>query len=655
MADLRQFASNAAEALERLRSSADLASLGLTAAFERLTQRLQPLLTQLGTGSVSGAQTAASRSGAKADNLAASLPLVLINPPGGGAVSPPPPPPGSRTPSINTPSLADLSPATVTTPTVKGPAGGQGAGFPLPLPVRIVSMDAKASAQMAVLALPGQVATVAAQQQRQAGGGGGITQFAQNAGAQGASLFAQLRDAMTGFASSADPFISWPTYKASVEGLSISIGQMFTPALNEASRYIQQVTAYIDGLDATTKSYAARVVITGVSVLAGVAALYKLGQAFYAVAVAARAATVAMISNPVTAIIAATAAVAGLAAAWYLASNNANSAATAAGKVAGVIAGLRDAGSAEPQVTDLRKVSPETRKLIESASQKKSPTILGQAREALDKEAEEAKQAFEKADAVYKATQSQRDTAYAFDAAISKAFAENVREASRTISLFNAYPSLREGEIPKGVQLTPFQQAVLRERPKTMEQVRRVVGAEADARMSSTLVQEAAKLPDAIRDRVVQEFRSDIPSTYFTQGYTSAPLGVLKQKRPELLDARNLSFPINPAGSVMVDYGISRTLTQARERLDAISRLQNAVGGGGTTGGPMQALGSLPAPVISSSEALADRLQIAALKGDDLQAANMAKQLQALEQSNVLLKEVKDAIRDLRILPQWMY
>jgi hypothetical protein len=67
------------------------------------------------------------------------------------------------------------------------------------------------------------------------------------------------------------------------------------------------------------------------------------------------------------------------------------------------------------------------------------------------------------------------------------------------------------------------------------------------------------------------------------------------------------------------------------------------------------ALGNLPTPIISSPEAMADRLQIAALKGDDLQAENYAKMIQGIEKVGGLIKEVKDVIRETRLLPQWMY
>jgi hypothetical protein len=215
------YAADAAAALERLRGNADLAALGLTGAVERFAQRVEML-----------------------QGVAASRPTVA--PPAAAAGAPL----AARTPSISTPSLAALSPATTTVPTAKG--AGQGAGFPLPLPVRVVSMDARASAQMAVLALPGQAATVA--QRQQGAGATPIKDRLDGAGSMAAGMFSQLKGTIESFASMGDPFVAFPTYKASVEGLSISISQMFSPALLEASGWIQRATTFLDGLDAGTKA-----------------------------------------------------------------------------------------------------------------------------------------------------------------------------------------------------------------------------------------------------------------------------------------------------------------------------------------------------------------------------------------------------------------
>jgi hypothetical protein len=631
-----------ASALARLKGNADALGAGMASAIDRLADVPARLLA---LGRAGPTFTPPSAPGSMGRLPSGPLPVL--------------PPPASRLPVSALASSLPLEfakpSALALAPTPAGPTSGDlGAKLPLPLPVRVVAMDSRVQAVLAASALPSQIATVAAQ--RGAASGGKMSSMAdwmQGAGSRAVGAFGQVKDTLMSLASVGDPFLAWPTYQASVEGLSITIGQMFSPALLEVSKYIQSVTAYLDGLDEATKSYYAKIVLASAGTLAGVAVLYKLGQAFYAVSVAARAAGIAMMTTPVGMILGIAGAVAAVAAAWYLAGNNANNAATAASKVAGIVAGLRGAASAEIQPGDLEQVSPETRQQIQWASQTKSPTNLNKAREALAKEAESVQAAYEKADKLFQATVPTRDAAIQFDAAVRKTFADTVRQSTTTISLFNQYPDLLQGKVPEGVKLTPFQQSIFRERPQTMDQVHRLVGNEADARFSSSLVNQATALPDAFRDRVIAELRSEIPSTFFTQGYRSAPLGTLAKTRPELVDPERIPY-VTPAADVMIDRKLRLEYLRAKDKLDAVLRLQATVGGSAPAG-PLLATSGLPAPVISSTEALADRMQVAALKGDDLQSANLQKQLQALEQNNVLLREIKDAIRDSRALPSWMY
>ena len=622
-------ASESADALARLRSSADVAGLGLAGAVERFASRVADLQALAATrpnlappGAVGGT------------NQAPPAPVPPMRP------APTPPPIGTRTPSIISPSLTALSPATVTTPTVRGAPGAAGGagGFPVPLPVRIVAMEARASAQMALLALPGQVGAAARQQAQNATP---IKDTLDRGGAMASGAFSQAKDSLMSLASVADPFVAWPTYRASVEGLSITVGQMFTPALMEVSGYIQQATAFLDGLDAGTKANIGRWGTFAVAGLAAAAVLAKLGSLFITVANQARAASAMMMATPVGAIVGITATVAGLALAWNSVKQNAQGAAGAMGGMT-FSNPFQAAATTPPSRAELGELSPAARASYEAAIRSKSPTDLNAARVAIGKELDASKAAFETAAAAAKGIPGFDDRP-----ATDKIAARTVElgtQARDLLELVKANPGILRGIVPPGVTLTPMQQEAIAVNrrvygpdPRTIS---RVAGETADIELRKTIAEVLKPLPDSVKTAYAKMFSAPFNAFDFKPGESA--FADRRRNNPASIPVPRVVDAIDPAAA--------RRAEEAKIRFDAIQKVANFTQAQ-SNAGPMQALGNMPAPSITNMLDLADKLQISALQGSDLESANRAKQLQALEGLGTKMDDLIRAVREQRATP----
>jgi hypothetical protein len=409
----------------------------------------------------------------------------------------------------------------------------------------------------------------------------------------------------------------------------------------EVSGYIQQATAFLDGMDANTKTAIGRWIAFGAAGLGAAAVLLKLGSAFITVANQARMAAIWMATTPTGLIVSAAAAVAGLAAAWYLTSQNARSAAGAAADASKINPFQGGAQAQKPTAKELDALTPDARAALAEAERTRSILDVEKARAEVAKSVEQARKEFNAVAAGAKPIpeDQQKTVALNLHNQIRSALEGPAQEEGNFARAVRANPALLRGEIPANSGLSDQAIEVLKKKPGTPADASRLLLLRQQERLQEFIEAQVASLPegpqrDAARAALMEGSKEPT---------IERRLAALRKTDTETLILQAFRLPL------------TERMTAARAKLEANERVASYAQAQGAPTGPMQALGNLPAPVISSTEALADRLQIAALKGDDLQAANMAKQLQALEQSNVLLKEVKDAIRDLRVLPTWMY
>lgn len=393
---------------------------------------------------------------------------------------------------------------------------------------------------------------------------------------------------ITGLVAAADPFSTFPTLQESVKGLAIELGQGFLPIVDSVSQKIQGLTHWFAGLDESTKKNIATYATYAVAGAGVVYALYKIAGASYAAVGAVNALNLAWRASPwgfvISSAITATAAIGGLAAAYYTLGSNAR--------------GAGDGMASAADKAELKRREDEKRSVYESLPS----DFKAKYREAKDEEGrrgvlreyqKKTKEDLEKAKA------SQLDDV-SLEQEIDRAIAgRDLKSKAAGVDLIpgRGGPFVR----PRPAQTTPEKEAasILKDfearklvRPENREEIRKIL-------------EEKAKLGLQGKD-----FRGfDTRRREFTQEKTREKIAQLEAQY--------------------------QSATRLMERT------------GTQDGGLMRAYRNMPAPQITDPMSYADRIQIQALKGDDLTAKNMARQLEALDKNTGLLKDVKDELRIL--------
>jgi hypothetical protein len=196
---------------------------------------------------------------------------------------------------------------------------------------------------------------------------------------KGAAALAQLSSAagmafaagaggIASLGATAGAMSSWPTFKASITGVSIELGQAFLPYIDRASLALQDMERWLETLSPSTKEFGARLAITGTAAAGAAFAAAKLVGAWRAVAAAAGLANTAMAMGPIGGTIAVVGtAVAALAGAWALTARNARDAADAQADAGRAGSGAA-AGGPEPSAAQtIAALPPGVRAEIERA------------------------------------------------------------------------------------------------------------------------------------------------------------------------------------------------------------------------------------------------------------------------------------------------
>ena len=427
-----------------------------------------------------------------------------------------------------------------------------------------------------------------------------------------------------GMVQAADPFSTMPTFNESLKGLSIEVGGSFLPVIDQMSAKIQQATRWFEGLDKSTKQSVASTLAWSAVGLTGAAAAARLGSMAVSATIAVRGLALAMmplVMTPMGLLVTGVTAAAG---AYLLLGRNAREAAghmREAGRAApprgGPATGDTPARGAEALTqAELDRLPDRGESLREAKS---DPLKLAEAMAAYRRKIDEDLKR------VQGAQPEHLDVARKFDAGLKESYERTVAERDEAIELRRKRPT---GDT-SGLALTDFQRRIFKEPEAATDLTQKEL-----VRRREALTKSA--LPEGVRFDMFA-------------GYPGGEQEFYK----DMLAGKVKAFP--KVTQERLQGARDREITEIKSRQELVERVQQKTGIGTPEETLTRAYGSLPAPRITDSQSYADTIQIAALKGDDLQARNLEKQLQNLEDIKGLLKSVSFGISEIekKTGPNW--
>ena len=429
-----------------------------------------------------------------------------------------------------------------------------------------------------------------------------------------------------GVAGAADPFSTMPTFQGSVEALSIQVGKGFLPVIDQMSSGLQTAAKWVKGLDSGMKENIARMAAYGVIGLGTAAVLVKVGAAATTATTSVIAFGGAMtriaMAHPIIAGL--TLAVSGAAAAYMLLGRNARDAASsmsAAGSVRGPgLPGTTSGGKEKPEGlvkgADFDTLPLSDREKLSAAAKRGHAPFS----EELGRVAKEKEEAFAKAKLGSMADRSAK-TEPEQQKAFLEILARHRSESRKDIVSAQSVTSSRDSsDKEKEDARAKIAQIVAARTAKVMEEVRTV----------------GIRSPDDV------------------QGFVS---GSIRNARSATPDWGTPGLP--RFGSI--DAAKAKQFEKAEREFKIIEEMRMKLGPSSATPGRpddamARSLAGLPPPRIVDPASLGEQIQIAALKGGDLDAQNKAEQLEALRKSNQLLEKVHDVLNRINVntgTPVW--
>ena len=493
-----------------------------------------------------------------------------------------------------------------------------------PAGLAMLQQQAKAARELAAAQREARYAGVAAEQGAMAAGlarlndqTAGLRQSYASLMSTAQSTYQAGASAMMSLVSAADPFSTWPTFQASIEGLSISIGQTLLPYIDMASGAVQRLTRLFDGLSDTNKSWVG-MAIAGSTALAGivlvggkvVSTVMAIGSAMRAAAVAGMAmnATMGPIGWMTLAggIGTATAGLITYAGAWGTVADRAKE---AGGAIAGAL-------GAAPSLTDAM-TGPEQIKAKRREAQAITVEEMGRLPWNVRKQMMDPKQ-----------TAEGRAKVIEDYAVVAKA---NMEKAQREATELPAAQAARDEIETRLVRerLEESRQEFLRyARSRTPDGTPREVLEERSARTSARrLMVDLAARGEAPKDLEGQQEMTQSLATRIALALGGKDYSQLRQQTSNAAAesaAAEAKAQMDLAERLRQKAGVAATAKQAEADLNSPDEIKRSQRG-------------MPRAQISDSQGYADRLAVAALSESELDNDNLQKRLESLERKQELL------------------
>lgn len=471
------------------------------------------------------------------------------------------------------------------------------------------------------------------------------TGAAQQAYGQGSGLIGRA-------ASAADPFSTMATLEGSIQGLSIEVGKSFLPMIDAVSMKVQEATKWFASLEESTKTAAAKFAFWAV-VGAGVVTMgAKIVATVRMIASAMAATRAVMMAHPVGAILTAVGAVVALKAAWDGVSNAARSAGDASRNArpedrkaenaisekdlrslpADVQKKIAAAGGDRGKVVDV--LQEFQRKAAEELEKKKGQTIPSLQR--LQQQDEAVNKAFDRSGLSgridrYRAG-DQREMREAEDKWKSAGgFWEVGRQTSR---LFSATNNFMRGDGFAPTMQSQHDPAVVRESQR-----------ERALAVAQSMLPAAMK---ALKDSGVDAKQEDVFARLLAAVRRDDDDPMRRRDGEPVLSASDRRRFAAEAAGMQIEGQLKKLEDQKKLAGDLLKK-------SGGADDLQRSLRGLPQTQIMDPAAYADKIQQGVLNGDDLDAQNRIKQLEALERTNDLLTDIKTGLGNLRVEQPWRY
>lgn len=503
-----------------------------------------------------------------------------------------------------------------------------------PAGLAMLQQQAKAARELAAAQREARYAGVAADQGAMAAGmvkmkdqTAGLQQSYASLMSTAQSTYQAGASAMMSLVAAGDPFSTWPTFQASVEGLSISIGQTLVPYIDTASWAIQKLTKGFDGLSDTAKGWvgftiAGSTALAGIVLVGGkvVSTLLAIGSTMRSAAAAGIAMNAAM--GPIGwmtllgGIGTATAGLITYADAWGTVADKARAA-------GGVIAGAIGAGSIAGESTDPEQL----KKLKRREAQAITVEEMGRLPWDVRKQMMDPKQTAEGRAKIIE------------DYAV-KARAR-MEEAQREATALPAAQVARdelEARLVRERHEVSRQEYLRYTQNRTPDMTPREVLEERSARTSARrLMADLAEKGEAPKDAAAYEEMTRSLADRIALALGGKDYSRLRQQTTN-------TAAENAAAAAKEQADLAERLRQKAGVATVAARGEPAPD---SPEGIERSLRGLPQAQVSDNQSYADRLTVAALSGSDLDNQNRQKMLATLEGSKDLLSDMAGSMRDL--------
>lgn len=478
----------------------------------------------------------------------------------------------------------------------------------------------------------------------------------QDVGRFGTRAFAGIMTGAIGFASVADPFVTFPTFTESLKAMGIQLGTIVLPAIDGLSAALQKGAKWVSELSEGTKLWGTRTLVwvaAGGLMLSTIIKITTAAQALGIVLTTVRAKMIA------TGIGAAVVVVGALAAEYALLGDRASDAAKAIGAVGDAtarLAGMRLKSESTIKASDIEAIKDERVKkayLASAGDPKKLADVLRPWKESLSKDLEKAK-------ALQAGPLAQRfKTDELIDRALEPIYRrrgpegrenlERLRQAEKVTDIGQIWKMLfAEGEKFKGPEARREEaDRAFQERVASSARMGFKEAAEAIEKAGGKIFFDYPKkisgpdfFPDVTQKRMAaaeaaeRVKKGEIPASAILQRLE----GLYGGGEPRRLEGR--------AQTRVTDT----KLADAESQLKLSEKLLKAA----EAGGDMKREVRFPAqPAIGSWQSFADQLQMQALTGGDISRQNQADQFRnAME---ALARDFKMSLDDLKAAQREMW
>lgn len=428
-----------------------------------------------------------------------------------------------------------------------------------------------------------------------------------------ASMAAGMAGGIGALVSAADPFGTFPTLLGSLKMLSIEIGSNFLPIINQVSGKIQELSRWIDGLDPILKKSAATWVTYAAGAGLGAIALFKLwGAAKMAVGAVAGLFSL-LLAHPVGAVIT----VGSLAAAYLILKNNIGGVADKLRELVGLkgVPGgeAKAPAKAESFVSaeEVKQLPPSIQAKIAAAGGDKAKITEVLKTYGAETKAELEKQKAEALPALTKAAQAEK----------------------RALQLAPSYAAEAEQKYASIAKESGAQ--------KLVAPIMRKLGLSVDDKERIPNILKSVEDPTS---RLVEKLKSEGLDASVPQ--VRALLSSMLAK--SVAGDASLLKPIQGGGpATAISDQEAQTRNTKMRYLEEQSKLSESIMN--KTGKDMLTSFRGPEPaILETGIQLADRIQMAGLRGGDLDQKNMADQLKNFAANNgKLLTDIYGGIKDL--------